>query len=208
MKYEAVKKYYEIMLKRERTSDQMYEALSDMLDKLWYDFTPEELEFANSLQIPELSNTECRIIAKLNLIKEIQMNTQTTHTSVFETKEDYLKLRTFWKQFHAEGKHKAVKVEYQHSKPNSSGYYDGDMGFHMQSQLTLRQHLIYLAAMGKPLSKALSETTYTETKNDIKVIFGWKLTAVQPFKLFGDAIDPKYQEAIIARINDFIKELK
>lgn len=201
MKYEAVKKYYEVMLKRERTSDQMYEALSDMLDKLWYDFTPEELEFAQSLQIPELSNTECRIIAKLNLIKEIEMTTK-TYANVFENKEDYLKLRDFWKAFHAEGKHKAVKVEYRTSKPFQSGYANGDMAFHMESSLTLTHHLIYLAATGKSLDKAFSEWTTRETKNRL---YDWKYWNPNPsFKLFGDAIDAKYHGPIMRRIQEYL----
>lgn len=202
MKYDAVKKYYEIMLKRERTSDQMYEALSGMLDKLWYDFTPEELEFTNSLNVPELTNTECCIIAKLNLIKEIEMTTK-TYANVFENKEDYLKLRDFWKAFHAEGKHKPVKVEYRTSKPFQSGWGNGDMAFHMESPLTLKHHMIYLAAVGKSLDKAFAPTTYSATKEDLSAWVRWK-NGIYPFELFGDAIDPKYYDTIKGRIQEYV----
>ena len=120
--------------------------------------------------------------------------------NVFENKEDFLKLRDFWKQFHADGKHKGVPVEY------NTGNYDVETrswkkAYHMVSPLTRDSHLIYLAAMGRSLGKAVGNAS-PETITEIKSNLGYRGDAYW-FSLFDDAIDKKYRAAILQRLTEY-----
>lgn len=211
MNYTNIKQYFDLLLKRERTSDQMYEAIGEKLDKIWYDFGEDEVNEANRLlQETKGEQKECRYYKILSTIEEKIMN-EKTHKSVFETREDYQKLRTFWKQFHAEGKHKAVPVEYRTSKPFNSGYGDGELAYHKVSPLTMYHHMVYLAAMGKPLACAFRNVSYHTHLDAIWYVskgnsYGIYNKQNNPFALFGDAIDPKYHDAIIERITKYVTE--
>lgn len=114
--------------------------------------------------------------------------------NVFETKEDYLKLRDFWSQLIKDGKHKPVKQEYYG-------------GFHMQSPLVFNYHLIYLAATGKCLSKATKGMwleTITTTLHTIHWARKDKAVAKKYFfDFFGDAIAEEHYDAILNRLEEY-----
>lgn len=150
--------------------DKEDEVIGDRLDRIWYhEFKEHERRLVNWL-LKEAYRTGENVTPE-HAIEQIiiKLKENSVMMNVFENKEDYLKLRNFWKTFHAEGNHKPVKVEYRNSKPFQSGWSNGDMAFHMKSPLTLKHYMIYLAAVGKSLNKALAPTTFRETKEDLLV---------------------------------------
>lgn len=135
-------------------------------------------------------------------------------TNIFETKEDYLKLRVFWKTFHAEGGYKPKKISYTAilGYNISTKEFITQEGYDMVSDLTVYHHAIYLAATGKSLEKAFLNISW-ETASIIKHKISWTLARFDKqlpdydyyyFKLFGDAIDQKYYTAIQQIIIEFI----
>ncbi len=204
MNHEKLKEYFQISLQRDRTSDEcLYDALTDKLDRIWYDdLSYEDHAYINQTLerhgIRREDTTIEEVIEKI--ITTLQE--KPTMTNVFRTKEDYLTLRTFWKQFYAEGKHKPVPVEY------NTGHYDSETrswkkAYHMVSPLTRDSHLVYLAAMGRSLDKALgnaSPETITEIKGNLKYRGDdyW-------FSLFGEALDAEYHDVVLQRLRDYFE---
>lgn len=190
MNHEKINEYLTLLRQLDHTSDNaLQDALLDKLDYIWWkEFNEEDIDFVNA-EVKRSNDEEKR-----------SQQEKTIMNNVFENKEDFLKLRDFWKQFHAEGKHKAVPVEY------STGFYDVETrsykkAYHMVSPLTRDSQLVYLAAMGKSLDKALGNAT-PETLQEIKSNLGYRGDAYW-FSLFDDAIDKKYRAAILQRLTEY-----
>ena len=190
MNHEKMNEYLTLLRQLDHTSDNaLQDALLDKLDYIWWkEFNEEDIDFVNA-EVKRSNDEEKR-----------SQQEKTIMNNVFENKEDFLKLRDFWKQFHAEGKHKAVPVEY------STGFYDVETrsykkAYHMVSPLTRDSQLVYLAAMGKSLDKALGNAT-PETLQEIKSNLGYRGDAYW-FSLFDDAIDKKYRAAILQRLTEY-----
>lgn len=135
----------------------------------------------------------------LNLFsnKEIAMNTTTETTvrnnSVFETKEEYLAFRSFWRQLFKDKKHLKQPEAFYDWKGKVAGY-------HRVSALGLKEHLIFLAASGKNMDKAFE----TMQKHTARNLYG----VSKSFALFGSVIDEKYHKAISDRIEAFLQTKK
>jgi hypothetical protein len=138
-----------------------------------------------------------------------------THNNVFETVEDYQNLRTFWKKFHADDKHRAVKQEYRTSKWGASGYGDGELAYHKVSPLKSIHHAIYLAAMGKDLKKAFGNMdsdgpNYAMLLNmtwwgKLRIENGMEPNGTSIWDLFENSIDVKYRLSILQRVYCYLK---
>lgn len=115
--------------------------------------------------------------------------------NVFENKEDYLKLRNFWKKLHAEKKY--IPVPEPQTRYEYSQHKIVEVGYHMVSPLKFEHHLIYLAAMGRDLDKA-TKGMWLSTITDIRNYFNYSW-----FSFFGDSIDEKYRDIIWKRIKDY-----
>lgn len=188
MNHEKINEYLTLLRQLDHTSDNaLQDALLDKLDYIWWkEFNEEDIDFVNA-EVKRSNDEEKR-----------SQQEKTIMNNVFENKEDFLKLRDFWKQYHAEGRHKAVPVEYQ------TGWYDTATksyikAYHMVSPLQVKSHLIYLAAMGRSLEKAVGNA-HKETLLDISYSLGHS-----DFAFFEGAIDQKYYEPILERIREFIK---
>lgn len=190
MNKEKINEYLTLLRQLDQTSDcALHDALLDKLDYIWWkEFDEEDIDYVNAE------------VARSNE-QETSTQEKPTMNNVFENKEDFLKLRDFWKQYHAEGRHKAVPVEYQ------TGWYDPTTksyikAYHMVSPLTLKAHLIYLAAMGRSLDKAIGNAS-PDTLSDIRT---WlRYSRKSGFTIFEGSIDEKYHEAISARIDAYLE---
>ena len=190
MNHEKINEYLTLRRQLDYSSDDaLQDALLGKLDYIWWkELDEEDIEFINA-EVKRSNDEEAR-----------SQQEKTTMNNVFENKEDFLKLRDFWKKFHADGKHKAVPVEY------NTGFYDLATksyikAYHMVSPLTRDAQLVYLAAMGRSLDKAIGNAKYG-TLEEIRV----RVKHVGKsywFKFFGDDIDEKYYDAILERIAAF-----
>lgn len=221
MKYERLTKYLTGILQLDHLSDMMHEDLCDKLDKIWYSMTDEEHDYMNSLRDNNQHlSKDTRIRNALEELKqhsteELTMTETKTYNNVFENREDYQKLRAFWKQFHADGKHKAVKEEYRTSKPGESGWGNGELAYHKVSPLNAIHHAIYLAAMGKNLKKAFGSMDVRGPNYDVLLNAAWwgktriengmEPNGTAIWNLFEDSIDVKYRLAILQRVNCYLK---
>lgn len=200
MNRELIKEYFEVSLKNHLAVEGSpeEEATYDRLDAIWKDYREDDRRMTNLLLIDHPTGS---IEERLHNINKT-LQEKTIMLNILENKEDYLKLRDFWKTLHAEGKHKATRREY------TTGIYDTATkswlkGYHMESDLEFRQHLIYLAAVGRDLSKA---TTNMHLETIENMLSSLRYCSVNPqgntwfFGYFEGIIDPKYRPAIINRI--------
>lgn len=115
----------------------------------------------------------------------------TYNTGVFSTSEEYFALRTFWRAFIAQGKHKPVPeaiYTWRQKEP---------VGYHQVSPLTFEHHLIYLVATGKNVDAAFSSTTQAEK---------WRVflhISTRHFDLFEGTIPKEYHEGILQAIKNW-----
>lgn len=177
------------------------ERLLEQLDKIWLDdLSPTEHEEANRLLREQYSHGVEPHEALSNIVNSLKENE--TMTSIFETKEEYLKLRQFWKDYHASGLHRKVELE-------GEAYSRATGEFHpfnyMESPLWSVHHLIYLAASGKSLDKAIGNRK-KDTNNFLLYNFSFLRGRNSHFILFGDSIPEKYYTPICERIIEYLKE--
>lgn len=176
MNTKSIAEYYQLVNLIDRSNDPVvkdnfYKRLADIRETL----TEEEKELINNH-------------SSLQEIKKM--------TNIFDNKEDYMKLKTFWKKYHAEKRYARVPVEF-----HRYDYTVKDVvvaGTHMVSPLQLAHHAIYLAATGKSLEKAFGKC-WSETINVLCYTLHrnyWNSL----FKLFEDSIDEKYRERICEKI--------
>jgi len=196
MNHEKINEYLTLLRQLDYSSDDaLQDALLGKLDYIWWkELDEEDIEFINA-EVKRSNDEEARSQQE----KPVMLN-------VFENKEDYLKLKNFWQKYHADGKYKAVPVEY------STGIYDKETrtfakAYHMESELGFRYHLVYLAATGKCISKA-TRGMWLETIEGVLDYIRWarkdKANAKNYFfDLFGEAIDEKYYDAILNRIDEY-----
>lgn len=114
------------------------------------------------------------------------------NTGVFTTSEEYFALRTFWRDFIAQGKHKPVP------EPIYTWSQKEPVGYHKVSPLTFEHHLIYLVAAGKSLD-AYSHTTPAEK---------WRVflhLSARHFDLFEGTIPKEHQDKIVQQIKDWCR---
>ena len=187
MNKEKINEYLTLLRQLDQTSDcALHDALLNKLDYIWWkEFDEEDIDYVNAE------------VARSNE-QEASTQEKVTMNNVFENKEDFLKLRDFWKTYHAEGRHKSVPVEYNTGNydPTTKSY---QKAYHMVSPLQVKSHLIYLAAMGRSLEKAIGNA-HKETLLDISYRLGHS-----DFAFFEGSIDQKYYEPILERIREFIK---
>lgn len=117
----------------------------------------------------------------------------TYNTGVFATSEEYFALRSFWRQFIAQGKHKPAP------EPIYTWNQKEPVGYHKVSPLTFEHHLIYLAATGKSLEAAYSSTTSAEK---------WRMflhLSLRHFDLFEGTVPKEHQEEILHTIKNWCR---
>lgn len=177
------------------------ERLLEQLDKIWLDdLSPTEHEEVNRLLREQHSHGVETHQALVNIINSLKENE--TMTRIFETKEEYLKLRQFWKDYHANGLHRKVECEGEAYSSTTGEFYPFN---YMESPLWSVHHLIYLAASGKPLDKAIGnrkEDTNIFLLNSFRFLRGRN----SYFILFGDSIPEKYYTPICERIIEYLTE--
>lgn len=188
--------YLELELQRQQLPEDddptsPYETLLGKMDRLWYyELSEDDRRYINA-------TTETNLQIVINQLKGNQIM-----SNIFNTKEEYLALRNFWKNYHAEGRQKAVKTPYYSSYTRDKT----PVGFHKVSELTRDAHLIYLAAIGKPLDKAFGNASQ-ETLYDMNIKFSTSYY-LDKFKIFEGNIDHQYFGAIKARILEYLAEKK
>jgi len=191
--------YLELELQRQQLPEDddptsPYETLLGKMDRLWYyELSRKEINTINA-NITAVHNDTQTLIDKLKG-NQIMSN-------IFNTKEEYLALRNFWKNYHAEGRQKAVKTPYYSSYTRDKT----PVGFHKVSELNRDAHLIYLAAIGKPLDKAFGNASQ-ETLDDMNFQFSTSYY-LNKFNIFEGNISPQYFGAIKSRILDYLVEKK
>lgn len=207
MNRKLILKYFEqSLVMNVAVDDKEEDTAGDRLDRIWYHkFTENERRLVQLLLNEAYRSGEkvtpkhaiTQIIAKLQ-DKPIMMN-------VFENKVDYLKLRDFWKTFHAEKKYAAVPKEF--TRFDYSQRKSVVAGYHMVSPLEFRHHLVYLAAVGRDLKKGttgMQLSTIEGIRHDLNFVRNRPADLKKYwFELFGDAIDEKYYGVIADCIKDF-----
>lgn len=115
------------------------------------------------------------------------------NTGVFATSDAYFALRSFWRSFIAQGKHKPVP------QPIYTWSQKEPVGYHQISSLTFEHHLIYLVATGKSLDDAFSSTTSAEK---------WRVflhISPRHFDLFDGTIPKEHHESILNTIKNWCR---
>lgn len=182
---ENIKHYIAIyrQMKLARPDSKCQEIALAELDRIWYSM--------NEAEINELNK----------LIKD---KVFMSDMNIFETVEEYKALRTFWKNYYAEGKHRP--------KPKFP-MVDGNgkvVGHHMESDLNMFDHAIYLSATGKSLRKAFGSMNYITLYNTVTTLRSYMYwvekdnqKAMESFFIrtpLKEAINPKYSGIIIQRL--------
>lgn len=120
-------------------------------------------------------------------------------TNILETKEQYNKFVTFWKDFHREGKHKCkeIPIESDHFCPTSKTYLVS--GMIRKSDLTISHHAIYLAVLGKDLNKAMG-TIKEDTLNHLS----YSIKSEGLFNFYVAVLSREQYDLSISRIKEWI----
>ena len=209
MNHTALLNYFKtsLSMRQAKESSKTEDVCLSHLDNIWFkDFGEDDRRMVNLLLVDHNSRTSPEGIEAVLQKIITTLQEKPVMLNVFENKEDYLKLKNFWQKYHADGKYKAVPVEY------STGIYDKETrtfakAYHMESELGFRYHLVYLAATGKCISKA-TRGMWLETIEGVLDYIRWarkdKANAKNYFfDLFGEAIDEKYYDAILNRIDEY-----
>lgn len=117
----------------------------------------------------------------------------TYNTGIFATSEEYFALRTFWRGFIAQGKHRPVP------QPICTWNKKEPVGYHKVSPLTFEHHLIYLVATGKSIDAAYSNTTSAEK---------WRVylhLSSRHFDLFEGTVPKEHQDEILQTIKNWCR---
>ncbi len=207
MNREKLLEYFEqSLVMNVAVDDKEEEAAGDRLDRIWYhEFTENERRLVQLL-LNEAYRSGEKVTPK-HAIKQIiaKLQEKPVMMNVFENKEDYLKLRDFWKTFHAEKKYAAVPKEF--TRFDYSQRKSVVAGYHMVSPLEFRHHLVYLAAVGRDMEKGTKGmwlSTIEGIRSDLSFVRNRPADLKKYwFELFGDAIDEKYYGVIADRIKDF-----
>lgn len=117
--------------------------------------------------------------------------------NIFETKEQYVAFRNFWKQFHLDGGHKAKKVEY-------TSYYSKDIvGWKMESDLKGGHHLIYLAALARKMDKGFGNAS-KETLQGLLHTFTYG--PLYYTNMFAGVLTDAQRDVVVERIKAYLTE--
>jgi hypothetical protein len=193
--------YLELELQRQQTPEDddpasPYETLLGKMDRLWYYELSDKQRHLINTTYRNRGSVDYKTTTE-QMIDKLKGNQ--IMSNIFNTKEEYLALRNFWKNYHAEGRHKAVSTPYYTREKTP-------VGFHKVSELNRDAHLIYLAAIGKPLDKAFGNAS-PETLADMTFQFSVSYY-LNKFNIFEGNISPQYFGAIKARILDYLAEKK
>ena len=122
-------------------------------------------------------------------------------TNIFETKEQYLEFRNFWKTFHKDGGHKAKKVD-----QTTYNYLTGKnvvTGYRLESDLKGGHHMVYLAILGKNFDKGFGNATYS-TLETLRVAF--KHSPHRFTEFFDGYLTEEQKTVAVDRINTYLIE--
>ena len=117
MNHEKINEYLTLLRQLDQTSDcALHDALLDKLDYIWWkEFDEEDIDYVNAE------------VARSNE-QEASTQEKVTMNNVFENKEDFLKLRDFWKTYHAEKKYAPVRDAHDRLQVMSYGEVIGTQG--------------------------------------------------------------------------------
>lgn len=140
--------------------------------------------------------------------------TPTTHTSIFDTKEQYLTFRANWKRLHAEGFHKPKRIDYRAGgsyvrdpETKRLSYVDGPAAHFMVSPLTVWHHLVFNLALGRdPKAKAFQKIKgplYSWNNSDLWHAIGYTNGATHDFTPFGDTLTDEQKTKLLGLVAAF-----
>lgn len=199
---EKLLNYFELSLAaNEATCESDGDKTLSELDNIWWNVLgTNEREKVNALMSEQYSRGKGvheALVEIINLLQETK-----TMTSIFESKEEYIKLKNFWKEYHKLKLYQKIEVEGE-----SYNYESGetDIFYYRESPLKSLHHLIYLTAVGKSLEKAIGNCK-EDTVNYILYCFLHLRSRNSWFSLFDDAISKKYYDGICEQIIEYLKE--